>query len=230
MDKLLNKINRQLKKNGLILTEGKALIDATIIESPYIDKNPTYEIPTDREEPEEDITLEECKKVYPGGVDGEAKWLKKGKRTYYGYKQHVASDENGMILSLHTVAANEYEGKGLSPLLNKLEEEYLPKAIYTDKGYSSESNRLLLKSRGIKDRIQQKGSRGNPLGYWSKLFNKITSKTRYAIERTFGGIKKWFGGGVCRYKGLAKMHTQNIMQAIAYNLKRSPRLVIKQYS
>jgi len=230
MDKLLNKINKQLKKHRLILQTG-VIVDATITESRYVDTNPTYEIIQDREEEEEEeeeeLTLSDLERYSSNAVDSEARWLKKGKKTYFGYKQHVASDINGMILSIHTVAANEYEGKGLSPLLSKLIKEKIPESIYTDKGYSSKTNRELLKSHGIKDRIQKKGCRDNPLGYWSKQFNKLTSKTRYAIERTFGGIKKWFGGGICRYNGLCKTHTQHVIQAIAYNLKRAPGLLLK---
>ncbi|XOD68245.1 MAG: transposase [Flavobacteriales bacterium Tduv] len=27
------------------------------------------------------------------------------------------------------------------------------------------------------------------------LFNKLVSKTRWVVERTFGNIKRWFGSG-----------------------------------
>ena len=42
------------------------------------------------------------------------------------------------------------------------------------------------------------------------------------MERTFGGIKLWFKGGIARYRGMKKMHTQNLMEAMCYNLYRSP--------
>lgn len=224
MDKLLININRQLQKHKLILNQGSGIVDASITESPYKDKNPTYEMVLDREENTGSKT-EELERIYPNGVDGEGKWLKKSNKCYFGYKQHVASDINGMILGIHTVPANEYEGNGLSPLLEKLENR--PTSIYTDKGYSSKKNRSFLLERGIKDRIQKKGTKKDKINKWEKLFNKISGKTRYVIERTFGGIKKWFRGGICRYKGLSKTHTQHIIQAIAYNLKRSPGLLKK---
>ncbi|PDP57079.1 hypothetical protein CLI75_07435, partial [Porphyromonas gingivalis] len=41
---------------------------------------------------------------------------------------------------------------------------------------------------------------------------------RSTIERTFGSIRRWFHGGRCRYRGLAKTHTQNILESIAFNL------------
>ena len=47
------------------------------------------------------------------------------------------------------------------------------------------------------------------------------SFSSYYVERTFGSIKKWFGGDKACYVGLDKTHTQHSLQAIAYNLKRA---------
>nr|BAA34342.1 unnamed protein product [Porphyromonas gingivalis] len=52
---------------------------------------------------------------------------------------------------------------------------------------------------------------------------------RSTIERTFGSIRRWFHGGRCRYRGLAKTHTQNILESIAFNLYR-PRGIIMSSS
>ncbi len=48
---------------------------------------------------------------------------------------------------------------------------------------------------------------------WEKKINKIIEKTLFKVERTFEGIKRWFNGGLVRYRSLAKMHTQNLMEA-----------------
>jgi len=56
-----------------------------------------------------------------------------------------------------------------------------------------------------------------------KTFNKLIGKVRFKVERTFGSVKKWFKGGVARYRGLEKMHTQNLIEAICYNQDRSPK-------
>ena len=58
--------------------------------------------------------------------------------------------------------------------------------------------------------------------------NNAISKIRCLIERTFGSIRRWFSGGRCRYRGLERTHTQNILEAMAYNLKRMPRLLVLQ--
>ncbi|MFB9120042.1 transposase [Bergeyella porcorum] len=56
--------------------------------------------------------------------------------------------------------------------------------------------------------------------------HRLISKTCWVVERTFGSQKRWFGVGCTRLKGLAKVHTQHILEAIAYNLKRSPKMEI----
>jgi len=71
-----------------------------------------------------------------------------------------------------------------------------------------------------------KAYRSRPLTPWQVRFNKLISKTRWVVERTFGSIKKWFGGGTARYMGLKKTHTQHVLQAIAYNLKRAPGIIV----
>ena len=95
----------------------------------------------------------------------------------------------------------------------------------TDKGYKVTNNDNLLKDEKIKNRIQHKAYRNRPLTYWEKIFNKLISKTRYVVERTFEGMKLWFGAGLARYRGIEKMHTQHILEAICHNLKRAPGLV-----
>jgi len=72
-----------------------------------------------------------------------------------------------------------------------------------------------------------KATKNKALTYWQNKFNQIISKTRYKVERTAGSMKRWFGASTARYIGLAKTHTQHLMEALAYNLYRSPGIVLK---
>ena len=103
----------------------------------------------------------------------------------------------------------------------------LPEGIplKSDKGYQSEKNAGLLKQKGLNNDILKKAKKNKPLTNWEKNFNKLVGKTRFKVERTFGGIKKWFNGGSARYKGIEKMHTQNLLEAMCYNLYRSPGII-----
>ena len=71
-----------------------------------------------------------------------------------------------------------------------------------------------------------KAKKNKPLTESEKKFNKLCGKIRFKVERTFGSIKRWFSGGTARYKGIAKMHTQNLLEAMAYNLYRSPAIIM----
>lgn len=231
-DRLLRKFNDQLKQKGIMLKEGKAKVDASITDSPLSPKGKKeYELAIDREEDDRDESDKDkenqhhklLEKQQPG-VDTEARWVKKRGELHYGYKKQVAVDEDGMVEGVHTTTANEHDSHGLEPVLNKVPKAK-KKEVLTDKGYKVPKNDEYLKTEKIKNRIQHKAYRNRPLTYWQLQFNKLISKQRYKVERTFGGMKRWFGAGIARYRGKSKTHGQHVMEAIAYNLKRSPGLV-----
>ncbi|SFF06756.1 transposase, partial [Nitrosomonas sp. Nm166] len=56
--------------------------------------------------------------------------------------------------------------------------------------------------------------------------NSLIAKVRYVVERTFGSQTRWFGSKALRYRGNAKAHAWHILPAIAYNLKRLPKLYV----
>jgi IS5 family transposase len=235
-DRLLRKMNDQLKAKKLMVKTGIAMIDATITESPRVpDERPTYEIASDRKEDEreesekqkEEDQMKLVRKKQPG-VDEQARYLKKGKRLYFGYKKQIAVEEQGLIKAVHTSAANEHDSKGFVPLLDQLEDEELKEGAFTDKGYQVPDNVAYLKKRKVKNRIQHKAYRNRPLTEWEITFNKLISKKRYKVERTFGGMVRWFGCGHARYVGLAKTHAQHVLEAIAYNLYRLPGIIVSE--
>jgi transposase, IS5 family len=73
-----------------------------------------------------------------------------------------------------------------------------------------------------------KAKKGKELTPKEQARNKAISKTRYKVERTFGSITKWFKSTHARYVGIEKMHTQHLMEAIAYNLYRSPGIIMSK--
>jgi len=231
-ERLLGKINEQLKQKGIMIKKGSSKIDASITESPLKPKGKAeYEVAQDRKEDErgdeekqkEENSQQLIRKQKPG-VDSEARWLKKAGKLQYGYKKHIAVDDEGMVEAVHTTTASEHDSKGMTAVLEKVPDQK-KESVFTDKGFKVPENDQYLKEHKIKNRIQHKAYRNNPLTYWQKRFNKLVSKQRYVVERTFGGMKRWFGSGKARYKGILKTHGQHVMEAIAYNLKRAPGLV-----
>ncbi|XOD67297.1 MAG: hypothetical protein ACMUEL_04850 [Flavobacteriales bacterium Tduv] len=52
------------------------------------------------------------------------------------------------------------------------------------------------------------------------------SNPRWVVERASGRIRCWFGSGKARFKRLARMHAQHLMDAMAHNLYRSSGIIM----
>ncbi|MCK5637056.1 MAG: IS5 family transposase [Flavobacteriaceae bacterium] len=218
---LFSSINSQLEAHNIIVKKG-VIVDASVVDTPLRPKGKAnHKVTQDRAE--ETI---EVKKDYADSVDKDGTWLKKRGKYHFGYKKHHVTDQEGMVLGVLTTTASKNEISNLDDVLDTVTVE-LPKDIplKADKGYQSKKNEKLLKQRNLKNHILKKAVRNKPLTKWEKRFNKLIGKTRFKVERTFGGIKLWFKGGIARYRGIEKMHTQNLMEAMCYNLYRSPGII-----
>jgi IS5 family transposase len=218
---LFKEINNQLESHKIIVKTG-AIVDASVIDTPLRPKGKTTHKVTEDRKDEKEVKVS---KEYAESVDKDATWLKKGGKYRFGFKKHYVTDNEGLVIGVHTTTASKNEISNLEEVLDSAD---LPKGIplKADKGYQSKKNEDLLKSRELKNHILKKAKKNKPLTKWEKRFNKIVGKTRFKVERTFGGIKRWFSGGTARYRGIEKMHTQNLMEAISYNLYRSPGIIM----
>jgi transposase, IS5 family len=221
LHRLLTKLNGQLELRGVLVQQGGGIIDASI--TPTLRKpkgKPTYLLP---ETPDTPVS----KAIRPG-VDQQARWVKKGDQLQYGYKRHyLAEAASGMVLAVHTTPANAHESQHLISCLDQVS---LGKGsrVFADKGYCSQANEALLRSRGLRSGIQRKASKDRPLTLWERRYNARIGRRRYKIERVFGSIKSWFGRLEARYVGLVKTHAQHVLEAIAYNLHRLPRIIMSK--
>ena len=227
-DDLFQAINNQLESSGIIVKSG-ALVDASIINTPLKPKGSSKYAVLDHDKEEADAEQEpsqhHIKKEIPSSVDEQGAWVKKAGKLHYGYKKHHVTDLEGMIMGVLTTPGNVNEISNLEDVLDSAD---LPEgiSIKADKGYQSAKNAGILKRRKLKNHIMKKAKRNKSLTNWEKKFNKLISKTRFKVERSFGSINRWFDGGIARYKGQEKMHTQNLMEAMCYNLYRSPGIIM----
>lgn len=214
LEKLLDEVNTQLVGLGLKVEKTNlAILDATIIESNSRPKNKILEedIPEDRKEDE--LNYNEFKEIKSS--DPDATWLKKGSKSYFGYKSFATTDEEGFINKTKTVPANESE-------INKLEDMIVEADEFAgDKGYDSKGNREALRARGIKTRIMYKKQKNKPMTIWQKRFNKSVSSKRFRVEQTFGTLKRRFRFTKASYKTTVKVQAQFTMKAICLNLLKA---------
>ena len=220
LEDLLESVNAQLINLGLkVKKTNLAILDATIIESNGRPSNKVLEedIPEDRKEDELDSSnnFKEIK-----SSDPDATWLKKGSRSYFGYKSFATTDEEGFIERTKTVPANESE-------INKLEDMIVESDEFAgDKGYDSKGNREALRKRGIKTRIMYKKQKNKPMTIWQKRFNKAVSSRRFRVEQTFGTLKRRFRFTKASYRNTEKVQAQFTMKAICLNLLKAVNKVV----
>jgi len=220
---LFAEINRQLEEKGLKVKQANgAVIDATIIESAARPRCQIEEIVEDRKEPEE---LPPTSFKVRRSCDEDARWLKKGKRSFFGYKMFISTQsEDGFIEHVAVTPANQSEVSYLSKMLEGME-IISGKRIYADKGYASTSNRDTLKKLRLKDGLMEKATRGTELSRLQKIKNKLISKRRYIVEQTFGTLKRRFSFNRARYLTRRKVEGEAILKSICLNLIKSIRKI-----
>lgn len=216
--KIFSLINIMLEAQNIKVKESEgAVLDATIIESCCRPKKVLKVMPEDRNEDEniEGYEVDHSK-------DEDARWLKKGNKSYFGYKGHVVTDsKNGFIDQVDVTSANSSDVKNMEQFIGI--KNY--KRLYADKGYSSKDNRELLKDHGIKDGIMHKASKGKPLSKRQKIMNNLISKKRFIVEQGFGTLKRRFDLARAHYRSKRKVLFELHMKSICFNLLKSINMV-----
>ena len=167
-------IRTLLEQKRLLLKSG-TIVDATIIEAPPSTKN-------------EDKTR-----------DPEMHQTKKGKDWHFGMKEHVGTDQRGIVHSLTTTPPNVSDVSQMGQLLHGQERE-----VFGDQAYWSESHRQGALQRGIRYRINRRPNPGRPLSSLERRLNRLRSATRARGEHAFHVVKRLWGFTKVRYRGLAK--------------------------
>ena len=176
-ERLFSEVNRQLEELGLKVKSAEiAIVDATIITS---NARP-------RKIMESSDNENYTTKL---SSDPDAKWLKKGKKYYFGYRGYARSDDEGFIEKAHVTPANLPETKELETMTDGLSEGV---RVQADKGFFSAANKEMLRSKKLKNGIMYRAFHNKPLKKRMIQFNKLISKTRWRIEQCFGTIKRRF--------------------------------------
>jgi transposase, IS5 family len=157
-------------------------------------------------------------------VDPDATWLKKGSKSYFGFRTYTSVDaQDGYIRGVHSAPANQSETRHFEPALKSC--DFTPERVYADKGFASQDNRAHLRSKAIKSAIMHKAQKNKPLSPRQKNANKRISKTRYMVEQCFGTMKRLFGMSRASYLGTTKVNAQFTLKAICFNLLKAGRKI-----
>ena len=183
------KVSEVLQAQGLRVGTG-TIVDATIISAPSSTKNQKKQ------------------------RDPEMHQTAKGKQWYFGMKLHIGVDsETGLAHSAVVTAANVHDKHSLPDLLHGQE-----KRVWGDCGYASQGEAIRAKAPEAEDYTNQLVRPGSPIEELERLVNCIKSRTRAKVEHVFGVVKRLWGFGKVRYRGLQKNATRAFVATGLANL------------
>jgi transposase, IS5 family len=155
--------------------------------------------------------------------DSEARWAgHRHRKPVHGYKAHLATDEAAeLILGVEVTSANVHDAAKLDAVLPDE-----PGEVYGDSAFNGNRVNALIAARGGRARIVQTGTWGGPAALARlQTYNAAVRRVRARIEKVFGTCKRSYGLRRMRWLGLAKAGLQVRLTAIAFNLRRSWRLL-----
>lgn len=155
--------------------------------------------------------------------DSEARWAgHRRRKPVHGYKAHVATDQHaGLIRGIAVTTANVHDAAELAAVLP---EE--PGDVYGDSAFAGTAPERVIAARGGRVCVVQTGTWGGAEALRRlQQHNAAVQRVRARIEKVFGTCKRSYGLRRMRWLGLAKAGLQVRLTAIAYNLRRSWRLL-----
>ena len=176
---LFAKVGQELQARGFKVNTG-TIVDATIIGAPSSTKN------ADK------------------ARDPEMHQARKGQQWYFGMKLHIGVDSQlGMAHSAVVTAANVHDKHPLPDLLHGNETR-----VYGDSAYASQKALIEGKAPKARDFTNQRTRQGGIVDEAVKAKNRNKSRIRSRVEHVFGVLKRLWGFGKVRYRGLAKNATR----------------------
>lgn len=176
---LFTKVGEVLQAQGLKVGTG-TIVDATIIGAPSSTKNAD------------------------GKRDPDMHQTRKGQQWYFGMKLHIGVDsKTGLAHSAVVTAANVHDKHPLPDLLHGAEQE-----VYGDSAYSSQQTLIHSKAAQAEDRTNQRVREGSATEDLDRILNRVKSRVRSKVEHVFAVVKRLWGFGKVRYRGLAKNATR----------------------
>ena len=157
--------------------------------------------------------------------DDEGHWVKhKGRPAVHGFKAHVGADaDTALVEEIAVTPANINDGKA-GPFA--LPDD--PGEVFADSAYRGAHFGDAVRAKGGIPRIVATGMWGRDeaetlarLDAWNQPIHRIRGR----IEKIFGTWKRSYGLRRMRWRGLAKAAVQIRLTAIAYNMKRSLKII-----
>jgi IS5 family transposase len=183
-------------------------------------------VPRQRNSREENKQIKECK--VPGEwlenrhklsqKDIDARWTKKNNETFYGYKNHIKSDQKSKLIEKYTVTDASVHDS--TPVPDIMEEKDAGQEMYGDSAYTGPTVEAAISKNKMKNCTHEKGYRNKPLTEEQKTNNRKKSSVRVRIEHIFGFVENSMHGSYIRCIGKIRAESQIGLMNLTYNLFR----------
>ena len=155
--------------------------------------------------------------------DAEAQWAgHRRRKPVHGYKAHVATDQDaGLIRGVEVTTANVHDAAKLDAILPENAGN-----TYADSAYQGSTSEGAIRAKGGTPQVVHTGTWGGADALMRlEDHNRSVRRVRARIEKVFGTCKRSYGLRRMRWLGLARAGLQVRLAAMAYNLRRSWRLL-----
>lgn len=213
-----------LKAAGLMAQQGK-IIDASITEVPK-QHNSQEENKRIKAGDGEDLWKDKPHKKSHKDID--ARWTKKHRQSFYGYKNHIKVDAGSKLIDDYEVTdASVHDSQVLESLLDKRDDK--GQTLHADSAYVGKEQAKSIRRAKMKNRVVVKKPKGKSLSQRQMNANRKKSKVRARVEHVFGLMHQMTHGGLSlRCVGIKRAKATIGLANLTYNLCRFEYLMRSQ--
>jgi IS5 family transposase len=221
IEALFHRFNHALDDQSIFANTGQ-IIDASFVEVPR-QRNTR-----DENKQVKKGEIPEAWKAQPNKLrqkDRDARWTKKNKMHFYGYKNHIKVDQGTKLISDYMVTdAAVHDSQELEPLIQK---DDAGQKLYGDAAYIGQE--ASIESCGMQNEIHEKATRNHKLTAAQKAKNREKSKVRSRVEHVFGFMTNTMKAMTIKTIGYLRATAKIGLANLTYNLMRCVQLKKKVY-
>lgn len=216
IDQVFNLFHKHLEDNNLIVNTGK-IVDASFTLAP-IQRNTPEENTKIKEGCGHELWASKKEKHKKSHKDIDARWTKKNKVSYYGYKNHTKVDAGSKFIDKFVVTdASVHDSQVIDKLIVDKDKG---QDFFADSAYTGAKQETVIEAGKMINRVHEKGCRNNPLTDEQKAENKKKSKTRARVEHVFGFMEQSMNGLILNSIGIIRATGIIGLMNLTYNLFR----------
>ena len=148
---------------------------------------------------------------------------KGGRGTHYGHKVNFATGRSGLVLDAVVEDGNPADSARCLPMLERHVRHYgsAPERAAFDGGYASRENLKDAKALGVKHAVfhKKRGMKVEDMTPSAWMYRQL-KRFRAGVEAGISYLKRCFGLGLCRWRGLPRFKAYVLSAVFAHNLVR----------